>query len=200
MVILIVLAAVLAIGVGTGAYLVYGRSQPYEYTGGYYDPPKPAPSLGNATKTDGTPFRLEDYRGKVVMFYFGYTHCPDYCPTTLGEWMNIKDAMGDRADDVVFAMVTVDPERDTPEVLRQYLDFFDPSFIGVEIPADQLHTVAGDWYVTFSTSDADSAGGYLVDHSASTLVVGPDGKLRGTYAFGTDEVAIARDFKHLLDE
>lgn len=197
----IVVASVLAVLVIAGAsWWFLLRSEPYEFKYGYYDPAEPAPALTNAVDQRGEPFSFDDFQDKVLFVYFGYTHCPDACPATLAEFMDVKDELGDQADDVAFVMITVDPERDTPEWLGQYVGFWDPEFYGVSMPQEDIERVARDWMVTFSYEDKDSDGGYLVNHEVSAFVIDKDGNKRLTYPLGADTATMAADAKYLLQE
>ena len=194
------ISLVAVVAVAGFSWFFWLRPQPYEFHGGFYNPPNPAASLGDVVDQHGKPFSLADQRGKVVMLYFGYTHCPDACPATLNEFMEVKEHLGNRANDVVFAMVTVDPERDTPQRLTEYLDFFDPSFLGLSTTPDQTPTVARDWNVSYAKREVNSATGYLVDHSTSAFVVDKAGNLRLTYPLDFNTKDMAADVEHLLDE
>jgi protein SCO1/2 len=194
------ISLVAVVAVAGFSWFFWLRPEPYEFKGGFYNPPNPAASLGDVVDQNGQPFSLEAQRGKVVMLYFGYTHCPDACPATLNEFMEVKERLGDDADQVVFAMVTVDPERDTPERLAEYLDFFDSSFYGLSTNADETRTVARDWNVTYQKREVDSATGYLVDHATSSYVVDQQGNLRLTYPVGFDTGDMTSDIEHLIDE
>ena len=185
---------------GLPDWITFWEDDEYEFNGGFYEPPKEAQPLSNAVDQHGEPFTLEEHRGKVVFLYFGYTHCPDACPATLAEWMEVKELLGDEAEDVVFAMVTVDPARDTPERMGEYLEFWDPAFYGLVMPEEDTDTVADAWNIRYSYSDRDSSGGYLVDHEVSSFVVDPDGNLRLTYPLGFDPELMAEDVRHLLDD
>lgn len=202
--VLIVLFATLGFATSASAalpdWLTFWEDDEYEFNGGFYEPPKPAQPLGDAVDQHGEPFKLEDYRGKVVFIYFGYTHCPDACPATLAEWMEVKELLGDEADDVVFAMVTVDPARDTPERMGEYLEFWDPEFYGLVMSEEDTVDVTSAWNIRYSYRDRDSSGGYLVDHEVSSFVVDPDGNLRLTYPLGFDPELMAEDVRYLLDE
>jgi protein SCO1/2 len=181
-------------------WLTFWEDDEYEFHGGFYDPPKEAQPLGDAVDQNGEPFSLEEHRGKVVFLYFGYTHCPDACPATLAEWMEMKEILGDEADNVVFAMVTVDPARDTPERLGEYLEFFDPEFYGVSMSEKDTEKMASDWNILYTFDEPDQTGGYLVNHEVSSFVVDQDGMLRLTYPLGFDPGQMAEDVEHLLDE
>lgn len=174
------------------------RQDPYVFHGGELSPPKPAASI-ELTDQHGRPFSLKEQAGNVVVLYFGYTSCPDACPTTLSDWIGVKEALGQDAARVRFVMVTVDPERDTPERLAQYLAFFDPSFIGLTGTPEQTQAIAQAYGIVAVKRQFDeSAMGYLVDHTTSTFVVDTKGRLRLVYAHGTDPELIAEDLRHLL--
>jgi protein SCO1/2 len=181
-------------------WLTFWEDDEYEFNGGFYEPPKEAQPLGDAVDQHGEPFSLEELEGKVVFLYFGYTHCPDACPATLAEWMEMKEILGDDADNVVFAMVTVDPARDTPERLGEYLEFFDPEFYGVSMSEEETKAVARDWNILYTIEEPDQTGGYIVNHEVSSFVVDPAGNLRLTYPLGFDPELMAEDVRHLLDE
>jgi protein SCO1/2 len=140
--------------------------------------------------TNGQSLSLSDMRGKWTLVFFGYTHCPDFCPTTLVEWKQIKDALGEEhAAHVNFLFISVDGTRDTPEVMQRYLARFDPSFFGmsgVEGAADQLTADFGLDY-TLHTEQGEN---YSVDHSTRTFLLDPQGRIQYTFSYGTDRDAI----------
>lgn len=181
-------------------WLTFWEDDEYEFNGGYYEPPREATPFTGAVDQHGEPFELEDLQGKVVFLYFGYTHCPDACPATLAEWMEVKELLGDDADDVVFAMVTVDPARDTPERMGEYLNFYDPEFYGVSMSEEDTEQVAQDWSILYDLEEPDQTGGYIVNHDVSTYVIDREGKLRLTYPLGFDTELMAEDVEHLLDD
>jgi protein SCO1 len=128
------------------------------------------------TDHTGRPRRLEDWRGKVVVVFFGFTHCPDVCPTTLAELSQVMKSLGPAADRVQVLFVTVDPERDTQEVLGKYVGAFDPRFLGLYGDTAATQRAAREFKVYYEkrkTSD-----GYSVDHSGQTYVIDPQGRLR----------------------
>jgi protein SCO1/2 len=174
------------------------RQDSYAFHGGELSPPRPAAPI-ELTDQHGRPFSLKEQAGNLVVLYFGYTSCPDACPTTLSDWMALKEALGQDAARVRFVMVTVDPERDTPERLAQYLAFFDPAFIGLTGTPEQTQAIAQAYGIVAVKRQFDeSAMGYLVDHTTSTFVVDTKGRLRLVYAHGTDPELIADDLRHLL--
>ena len=150
------------------------------------------------TASTGEQLSLSDLRGKVVLMYFGYTFCPDACPTTLNELKKVPAALGDRADEVQVVMVTVDPQRDTPEVLREYLSHFDPSFLGLTGTEEEVLAAATPLGIYFSAHEGSAASGYLVDHTTSVLAIDKEGYMRLLYSFETPGEAIADDMRHLV--
>ena len=147
---------------------------------------------------DGKPRSLADFRGKVVVVTFGYTHCPDVCPTTLADFAAARKKLGAEASRVQVLFVTVDPQRDTAELLRQYVPAFDPSFIGLrgELPA--IDKVTRDFHV-YANRREGSTGAYTVDHSAQSFVFDPAGKLRLVIGYGMEPEKIASDLRLLLN-
>ncbi len=141
---------------------------------------------------------LADFRGKVVALFFGYTHCPDVCPTTLSDFaMAIRELGADGAR-VQVLFVTVDPERDTPELLARYVPSFNPTFLGMYADANALAELAREFKVIYQKSSVKGPADYLIDHSAGTYVFDPQGRLRLHIAYGTGPAAIAQDLRVLL--
>ena len=145
-----------------------------------YNPPRPAPAL-RLTDQDGQPFDLTSLRGSVALVYFGYTHCPDVCPTTLADLRTAVTASGLPVK-VVF--VTVDPARDTPAALKPYLDAYKAGFIGLTGTDVQIASVAQAWGVGYRAEPPDSSGGYVMDHTSETYLVDASGQLRNHIFFG----------------
>jgi len=121
---------------------------------------------------------LEDFRGKAVVLFFGFTHCPDVCPTTLADTAQALKALGPEADRVQVLFVTVDPERDTPQALASYVTAFDPRFIGLYGDADATRRVAKEFKIYYEKRAGTTPGSYSMDHSAQTYVIDPQGRLR----------------------
>lgn len=180
-------------------WITFWEDDEYEFNGGFYEPPREAHPLIDAVDQHGEPFSFEEHEGKVIFLYFGYTHCPDACPATLSEWMEVEELLGDKADDVVFAMVTVDPARDTPERMGEYLAFWDPTFYGVTMSEEDTKTVMQEWGILYALEEPDQTGDYTVTHDVSTYVIDPDGDLRLTYPLGFDTEMMVEDIEHLLD-
>ncbi|MGA8055354.1 MAG: SCO family protein [Burkholderiales bacterium] len=150
------------------------------------------------TDHTGTPRTLADYKGRAVVMFFGYTHCPDVCPTTLAEMKSVLQGLGEDAKRVQVLFVTVDPDRDTREVLAQYVPAFDPSFTGLYGDAAATAEVAKEFKVFYQKVPGTSPGSYTVDHSAGSYVFDPQGRLRLFVRYGTKADDLAADLKRLL--
>jgi len=130
------------------------------------------------TGHDGKPRKLEDFRGKVVVLFFGYTRCPDVCPTTLVEMSVAMKALGKDADRVQVLFVTVDPSRDTPDVLSKYVPAFDPRFLGLYGDEETTRRVAKEFKIFYEKVEGGAPGAYTVNHSAQSYVFDTKGRLR----------------------
>ncbi len=140
---------------------------------------------------------LADFKGKVVTVFFGYTQCPDVCPTALSSMSSVMQALGPDADRVQVIFVTVDPERDTQELLAEYVPVFDARFLGMYGSLEKIAEIAKDFRVFYRKS-GDLAGHYTIDHTAGTYVFGPDGRLRLYMKHAEDPMVIAADIRALL--
>jgi protein SCO1/2 len=152
------------------------------------------------TDADGRPRSLKDFAGKAVVVFFGFTQCPDVCPTTLAELSAAKKLLGADGDKVQGVFITVDPERDTPEVLKAYMANFDPSFVALRGTPDQLAAVAKDFKVYYKKVEGKTASSYTMDHSAASYVYDPKGRLRLYTRYGGGPQALADDLKLLLKD
>lgn len=141
---------------------------------------------------------LSDYRGKLVLLYFGYTFCPDICPATLANVGQALNQIGSKADDVQTIMISLDPQRDTPEKLAEYTAHFHPSFIGVTGTQEQLDAVASLYGIFYQVNESSEATGYLIDHTATLLVIDREGFLKLVFPFGVTVDEIADDLKYML--
>lgn len=147
---------------------------------------------------DGKPVTDADFKGKLLLVYFGYTFCPDACPTTMAELKKVPPALGRSADDVQVVMISVDPQRDTPEVLREYLAHFDPSFLGLTGTEEEILAAATPLGIYYYAHEGSAASGYLVDHTTSVLAIDREGYLRVIYSFETPGEDIAADMRWLV--
>ncbi len=143
---------------------------------------------------------LQDFAGKVVVMFFGYTQCPDVCPTSMGELAEVKQLLGARGDKLQGIFVTVDPERDTPELLKAYMGNFDPSFLALRPAPDKLAEFAKSYKVYYKKVDGKTATSYTMDHSAGSYVYDIQGKLRLFTRYGSGAKLLAADINLLLDE
>jgi protein SCO1/2 len=130
------------------------------------------------TGHDGKPRSLADFRGKVVVLFFGYTHCPDICPSTLADMAAVMKQLGSDAARVQVLFVTLDPERDTPDVLANYAPAFDPGFLGLYGDAAATQRAAKEFKIFYEKRPGGAPGAYTVDHSAQSYVLDAQGRLR----------------------
>ena len=150
------------------------------------------------TDHNGRPHRLADFRGKAVMLFFGYTHCPDACPTTLAKIAQAVERLGKDGKRVQGLFVTLDPRRDTQDVLAQYVPAFHPSFIGLRGSEAEVARTAQDFKVFFALQRPDESGFYTVDHTAAIFAFDPQGRLRLHINAASDPDAIVHDLRLLL--
>jgi len=141
---------------------------------------------------------LADFRGKVVAVFFGYVHCPDVCPTTLSDFARALEQLGAGAEQVQVIFVTVDPERDTHDVLKAFVPAFNPGFLGMYTEADALRELTKEFKVVYQKTSVKSEDDYLIDHSAGTYIFDQKGNLRLLMSYGSSPDAIAQDLKVLL--
>lgn len=151
------------------------------------------------TDHNGQPRTLASFKGKIVAIFFGYTHCPDVCPTTLSDFAAALKQLGPLADQVQVLFVTVDPQRDTPELLKVFVPAFDPRFLGMTTDAVSLKALAQEYKVIYQKTSVKGVDNYLIDHSAGTYVYDADGRLRLLMPYGSSPDLIARDLKTLLE-
>ena len=142
---------------------------------------------------------LAEFKGQVVAVFFGFTQCPDVCPTTLAELAEAKKQLGARGEKVQVVFVTVDPERDTPEVLKAYVANFDPRAIALRGSPEQVAQMAKDFKVFYKKVEGKTPGSYTMDHSAATYIYDPQGRLRLYARYGSGPQALASDIGKLLD-
>jgi protein SCO1/2 len=190
------LGLLVLIGVVTGITLLFPKTDTFRGT--LYDPALPAPEIA-LTQGNGSSFKLSEMRGDVVLLFFGYTSCPDVCPVTLSELRKVNEEMRKNASPVQVVFVTVDPERDTPQKIQEYVSIFNPTFIGLSGSLDELEPVWKDYGVYREVQEVStSAAGYLVNHTARVYLIDRDGNLRLSYSFGTPTDDIAHDLKILF--
>lgn len=176
-------------------------STPYakELRGAVFDPPRSIEDFTFAS-TEGDPFTLSQHQGQVILLYFGYRTCPDFCPTTFAELKRVYAELGEPADKLKIVFVTVDPERDTLDNLTLYTHAFHEDFIGLRDDGAELKELMGEFGVVAEKRQlGDSALSYLIDHTASVFLIGKDGRLEAQYLYGTDYRDIVHDLRLILD-
>ncbi|MBN8490690.1 MAG: SCO family protein [Burkholderiales bacterium] len=149
---------------------------------------------------DGKPRTLADFKGKVTLVFFGYTQCPDVCPTTLAELAAVKRDLGKDGERLQGVFVSVDPQRDTPEILKAYMASFDPGFVALRGTPEQIKDTAKEFKVFYAQVPGKTEGSYTVDHTAGTYVFDASGKVRLFVRYGSGAEALRHDLKLLLDE
>lgn len=151
------------------------------------------------TASTGEEMSLSDFRGKYVAVFFGYTYCPDVCPTTLNDLQQMLKELGDpKADDVQVIMVSIDPERDTPDQLETYLGYFNPSFIGMTGTVEEIQPVASQFGIFFEKQPGSTNTSYLVDHTSAVTVIDPEGHVRMIFTYGVKGADMASDIAYLM--
>ena len=192
------------VGIVLIATIALPRMRPYNFHGTVLQSPQAAPDF-SLIAANGQKVQLSNFEGKLVLLYFGYTFCPDVCPTSLSKLADAMNILGKQADDVQVIMISVDPERDTPDMLSEYASFFHPSFIGATGTPDEIAEVATLYGIYYQAHEGTEATGYLVDHTASVMVIDQDGHLKLVYPYTTPDQDvyisaedIASDLAYLL--
>jgi len=185
---------ILVVGV---AVLVFAK--PASFRGTTFGEPYPAAPEIKLTRSDGSSFQLSEMRGNVVLLFFGYTSCPDVCPTTMAE-LKLALAELNKADAarVKVLFVTVDPERDTPERMQEYVDRFNPAFVGLSGAQADLEKIWQAYGVYREIVQTTSAAGYTVDHTARITLIDQQGNMRISFGFDTPMEDVVHDLKLIL--
>lgn len=193
------LVVVLAVGLLGGCDRLTGGAQKPSFkaidiTGAEYARELSLPDADGKLRT------LADFKGKVTLIFFGFTQCPDVCPTTLSELAAVKRELGKDGDRLQGVFVSVDPQRDTPEILKAYMASFDPSFIALRGTPEQTQAAARNFKVFYAQVPGKTEGSYTVDHTAGTYVFDAQGKVRLFVRYGSGAEALTHDLKLLLAE
>jgi len=208
--ILILFAAGYGIGNLIGGRGTHDVGTPSPAGGARVQPPRQVSDF-TLTSDTGEPVSLSDFRGEAVLFFFGYTHCPDVCPNTLANFTRVKEALGETADDVTFAFISVDGERDSPDVIADYLAQFDSEFVGMTGSAEQLREIGREYSLqvgreTINVDHEHTEGdehdldeeNYFVQHTSPAFLLDPEGYLRRLYFYGTGPDIIAAGIREML--
>ena len=171
---------------------------PPSFRGTSYAEPFPPAADFTLTKADGTEFRLNEQRGKIVLLFFGYTTCPDYCPTTLAEMNQLMISLGDKAENVQVVFISVDPERDTPEKAQTYAGQFHPTFLGLSGTQAELEPIWQGYSIFREEVQSDSGLGTIINHTVRLYLVDAQGNMRLSYAYGTPVEDVVHDVELLL--
>jgi len=192
-IITVILIAIL----GIAGLLLMDRD--YTYKGVVYQDPKPAPDF-LLTSSLGD-FRLSDQEGKLVLMFFGYTSCPDVCPSSLSDMKQVVSEIPGWEDEVAVVFVTVDPERETADKLKMYVSLFNENFVGLTGTEDELAPVWHSYGVVREVDqETESMSGYLINHTARIYLVDQEGRLLLTYGFGTPPDDIRADVEYLIGD
>ena len=175
-------------------------ANPPSFRGTLYGEPFPSAAEIELTKADGSIFRLSDQRGKVVLLFFGYTSCPDVCPTTLAEMKLVMDKLESDAEQVQVVFVSVDPDRDTPEKIQTYVEHFNPTFLGLSGSLSELEPIWSSYSITREAVESDSALGVIINHTARLFLVDPQGQMHLSFAYQTPVDDIVHDIRLILDQ
>lgn len=153
----------------------------------------------NLPDADGKVRKLAEFKGKVVIVFFGYTQCPDVCPTTLAQIAELKKNLGADGNKVVGVFVSVDPERDTPEVLKAYVGSFGKDFVALRGSIDETKAIASEFKVFYGKVPGTTDGSYTVNHTANSFIFDTEGRVRLAETYGAGPEPLAHDVKALLD-
>lgn len=186
--------------VGLAAVFSFRFAAPPSFRGTSYGEPYPSAAEFELTTSTGGLFRLQDQRGRIVLLFFGYTACPDVCPTTMAEMKQGMDDLGGKSDQVQVVFVSVDPARDTPLKVQNYANHFHPAFIGLSGSMPQLEPIWNAYSIVREEVQSDSAFGVIINHTARLFLIDPEGRLRLSYAYQTPVQDIVHDIELLLEQ
>jgi protein SCO1/2 len=196
------LLALLLLGILLIVGLVFGIYQAFfaapSFNGTVIDPPVAAPEF--SLDSDQGPVKLTDFQGKFVLLYFGYSYCPDVCPSTLSDMKRVVTRLDPQADRVQGIYISVDPRRDTPGRMGEFSRFYHPSFIGLSGTMEAISQTAAAYGIIYRYNDAESASNYTVDHTSRITVIDPQGRTRLYWEHGTTSDQMIDDLRHLLQE
>ena len=194
------------IGGGILLLIVFGIAfsilfaQPPSFRGTLYTEPFPSATEIALEKANGDTFRLSESKGKVTLLFFGYTSCPDFCPTTLAEMKQVLDGLGDDVDKAQVVFITVDPDTDTPEKIQEYANRFHPAILGLSGTQEELQNIWTGYGIFRAETDTETSLGKIIDHTVRLYLIDLEGNLRLSYAYGTPYQDVLHDVKLLLKQ
>lgn len=197
-----VIIAALALAIAGFGGMAWWASQgrAHAFSGIVAEPPAPVADF-TLTANTGQPLALSDLHGQWTMVFYGYTSCPDVCPTTLATLKHLREALGDQAGKLQIVFISIDPDRDTPAVMNTFIGHFGPGFTGLTGTPDQIVAAAKSFGVTYNRVAVNSAqAGYLMSHSAFVYLLDPQSRLRVTYPFGVSVNEMKADLDYLFTE
>lgn len=174
-------------------------NQTHNFAGTVLEPPKAMYNF-QLQGPDERPVKLSDFRGKYVLVFFGYTSCPDVCPTTLKDLTGVLKQLGAESSQMQVLFISVDPEKDTVKRLSTYIKQFDSRIIGLTGTLEDIQLTAKEYGIFFEKKPFGTEGGYTVDHTATLLLLDPSGSLRVAYPYGTSYKEVAADIRYLLSK
>lgn len=189
--------AIALVGVIFAWFFILPRIRPHIFSGAVIQSTQKAPRL-ELQASNGQTIRMTDFEGKVVVVYFGYTFCPDVCPATLSKLADAVELLGDKAEDVQVMMVSVDPARDTPELLANYVEHFNPDFLGITGDEATVNRVATLYGVFYERAEGTESAGYTIDHTSTVILVDRAGYLKLVLPFEGTAEQIAADIEYFL--
>lgn len=176
-------------------------AKPESFRGTLYGEPFPVATEINLQKADGTTFKLSEQKGKVTLLFFGYTACPDFCPTTLAEMKQMLNGLDEENKDKVQVLfITVDPKNDTPEIMQEYANRFHSSIIGLSGTQEELQTIWTGYGIFRAETPSETTLGKVIDHTVRLYLVDLDGNLRLSYAYGTPYQDVLHDVQLLIEQ
>jgi protein SCO1/2 len=174
--------------------------KPVSFRGTAYGDPLPAAYDFSLTNAKGGTFQLSENKGRITLLFFGYTYCPDVCPTTLAELKQATELLKNDVDKVQVVFISVDPGRDTSEKMQEYVERFNPNFIGLSGTEEELLPIWDAYGVFREVVEGTSETNYIINHTARVFLVDQNGNMRLSYGFQTPPEDIAHDIEILLDE
>lgn len=187
-------------GLLTGLIIIaalYIWLKPHTFGGTLLQSPQPAYDF-SLRGPENKEIRLSDYQGKIVLLFFGFTHCPDVCPTTMANLRKVIDLLGADGKKVQVVLITVDPGRDTPERLKSYAEQFNPTFVGLTGEPDEIMQTASAYGVSFEILPNVDPHMYFMSHTATVMLIDPKGNLRVVYPYGVDKQILTDDIRYIL--